>query len=131
MRQFWPPRRRDPLHPLRLGDFMSAEDAVTAKALSHLTSRNKSAEEPDPMVDPYHAANRTCRGCSTRFKVAICEQMWPTVEVKGIVPRAVSATPSMPFDDGGIEARKNLFLGAVEDRWTRRRWASRARRVDR
>lgn len=124
MRQFLAAKEEHPgcILFFRLGDFYELffEDAVvTAKALElTLTSRNKNAEEPIPMCGiPYHAASSYLqRMLDQGFKVAICEQMADPSKVKGIVPREVVrvVTPSMPFDDGGIEARKNLFLASIE-----------------
>lgn len=124
MRQFLAAKAAHPdcIIFFRLGDFYELffEDAVvTAKALElTLTSRNKSAEEPIPMCGvPYHAASGYVqRMLDQGFKVAICEQMADPSKVKGIVPREVVrvVTPAIPFDDGGLEARKNLFLCSFE-----------------
>jgi DNA mismatch repair protein MutS len=112
----------DALLFFRLGDFYELfyDDAVTAaRALDlTLTSRNKSAEDPIPMAGvPAHAASSYVqRLLDAGFKVAICEQMGDPSKVKGIVPREVVrvATPAIAYDDSGLDAKKNLFLAAVE-----------------
>ena len=112
----------DSLLFFRLGDFYEIffEDAViAAKALElTLTSRNKNAEEPIPMAGvPHHAVSGYVqRLLDQGFKVAICEQMADPSKVKGIVPREVVriVTPSIAYDDTSLDARKNLFLAAVE-----------------
>jgi DNA mismatch repair protein MutS len=112
----------DALLFFRMGDFYELffDDAVVAaKALElTLTSRNKGAEDPIPMAGvPHHAgAAYVQRLLDQGFKVAICEQMADPATVKGIVPREVVrvATPSIAYDDSAIDARKNLFLAAVD-----------------
>jgi DNA mismatch repair protein MutS len=112
----------DALLFFRLGDFYELfyDDAVTAaRALDlTLTSRNKTAEDPIPMAGvPAHAASSYVqRLLDAGFKVAICEQMADPSKVKGIVPREVVrvATPAIAYDDAGLDAKKNLFLAAVE-----------------
>ena len=112
----------DALLFFRLGDFYELffDDAVVAaKALElTLTSRNKNAEDPIPMAGvPAHAASGYVqRLLDLGHKVAICEQMADPSTVKGIVPREVVrvATPALAYDDAGLDARKNLFLVAVE-----------------
>ena len=112
----------DALLFFRMGDFYELffDDAVVAaKALElTLTSRNKGAEDPIPMAGvPHHAGpGYVQRLLDQGFKVAICEQMADPATVKGIVPREVVrvATPSIAYDDSAIDARKNLFLVAIE-----------------
>jgi len=112
----------DALLFFRMGDFYELffDDAVVAsKALDlTLTSRNKGAEDPIPMAGvPHHAgAAYVQRLLDQGFKVAICEQMADPSTVKGIVPREVVrvATPSIAYDDSAIDARKNLFLAALD-----------------
>jgi DNA mismatch repair protein MutS len=112
----------DALLFFRMGDFYELffDDAVVAsKALElTLTSRNKGAEDPIPMAGvPHHAgAAYVQRLLDQGFKVAICEQMADPSTVKGIVPREVVrvATPSIAYDDSAIDARKNLFLAALD-----------------
>ncbi len=124
MRQFLAAKAAHPdaIVFFRLGDFYEIffQDAVVAaKALDlTLTSRNKNAEEPIPMCGvPYHAASGYVQKLlDVGHKVAICEQMADPSKVKGIVPREVVrvVTPAITFDDAGLDARKNLFLAAVE-----------------
>jgi DNA mismatch repair protein MutS len=112
----------DALLFFRMGDFYELffDDAVVAaKALElTLTSRNKNADDPIAMCGvPHHAgAAYVQRLLDQGFKVAICEQMADPATVKGIVPREVVrvATPSIAYDDSAIDARKNLFLSAVD-----------------
>jgi len=112
----------DALLFFRMGDFYELffDDAVVAaKALElTLTSRNKGAEDPIAMAGvPHHAGPAYVqRLLDQGFKVAICEQMADPATVKGIVPREVVrvATPSIAYDDASIDARKNLFLAAIE-----------------
>src|SRR4029078_6823509 len=106
----------------RMGDFYELffDDAVVAaKALElTLTSRNKAAEDAIPMAGvPHHASSTYVqRLLDQGFKVAICEQMADPATVKGIVPREVVrvAPPSIAYDDTAVDAKKNLFLSAVE-----------------
>lgn len=106
----------------RLGDFyeMFGDDAlVCARALDlTLTSRNKGKPDEVPMAGvPHHAAHQyIARLLEAGHKVAICEQMADPATVKGIVPRAVVrvATPALAYDDTAIDAKKNLFLVAIE-----------------
>jgi len=112
----------DALLFFRMGDFYELffEDAVVAaKALElTLTSRNKGSPDAIPMAGvPHHAgAAYVQRLLDQGFKVAICEQMADPSTVKGIVPREVVrvATPSIAYDDSAVDARKNLFMLAVE-----------------
>jgi DNA mismatch repair protein MutS len=124
MRQYQAAKAQHPdaLLFFRLGDFYELffDDAVVAaRALDlTLTSRNKSAEDPIPMAGvPAHAASSYVqRLLDQGFKVAICEQMADPSKVKGIVPREVVrvATPAIAYDDAGLDAKKNLFLSAVD-----------------
>jgi DNA mismatch repair protein MutS len=112
----------DALLFFRMGDFYELffDDAVVAaKALElTLTSRNKGSPDAIPMAGvPHHAASQYVqRLLDQGFKVAICEQMADPATVKGIVPREVVrvATPSIAYDDSALDAKKNLFLSAVE-----------------
>lgn len=112
----------DALLFFRMGDFYELffDDAVVAaKALElTLTSRNKGSPDAIPMAGvPHHAATSYVqRLLDQGFKVAICEQMADPATVKGIVPRAVVrvATPALAYDDAAIDAKKNLFLVAIE-----------------
>ncbi len=112
----------DALLFFRMGDFYELffDDAVVAaRALElTLTSRNKGSPDAIPMAGvPHHASSSYVqRLLDQGFKVAICEQMADPSTVKGIVPRAVVrvATPSIAYDDSGIDAKKNLFLSAIE-----------------
>jgi DNA mismatch repair protein MutS len=112
----------DALLFFRMGDFYELffDDAVVAaKALDlTLTSRNKGSPDPIPMAGvPHHAgASYVQRLLDQGFKVAICEQMADPATVKGIVPREVVrvATPAIAYDDSAVDARKNLFMAALE-----------------
>ena len=112
----------DALLFFRMGDFYELffDDAiVAAKALDlTLTSRNKGSPDPIPMAGvPHHAgASYVQRLLDQGFKVAICEQMADPATVKGIVPREVVrvATPAIAYDDSAVDARKNLFMAAVD-----------------
>ncbi len=112
----------DALLFFRMGDFYELffNDAVVAATALDLTltSRNKGAEDPIPMAGvPHHAgAGYVQRLLDQGFKVAVCEQMADPATVKGIVPREVVrvATPSIAYDDAGLDARTNLFLVAVD-----------------
>jgi DNA mismatch repair protein MutS len=124
MRQFLAAKAAHPDAILffRLGDFYELffDDAVVAAKVLDLTltSRNKSAEEPIPMAGvPFHAAAGYVQKLLDHgHKVAICEQMADPSKVKGIVPREVVrvVTPSIAFDDAAIDAKKNLYLAALE-----------------
>ncbi len=112
---------QDALLFFRLGDFYELfyDDAVVAaKTLDlTLTSRNKGAEDEIPMAGvPYHAASSYIQKLLDRgFKVALCEQLADPSKVKGIVPRDVVrvVTPSIVFDEAGLDARENLYLVAL------------------
>ena len=112
----------DALLFFRMGDFYELffDDAVVAsKALElTLTSRNKGSPDAIPMAGvPHHAGSQYVqRLLDQGFKVAICEQMADPATVKGIVPREVVrvATPAIAYDDSGLDAKKNLFMAAVE-----------------
>ena len=112
----------DALLFFRMGDFYELfnEDAVVAsRALDlTLTARNKGAPDEIPMAGvPHHAASSYVqRLLEQGFKVAICEQMADPSKVKGIVPREVVrvVTPSIAYDDAGLDARENHYLVAVE-----------------
>ncbi|MDB5212247.1 MAG: mismatch repair protein MutS [Myxococcaceae bacterium] len=112
----------DALLFFRMGDFYELffDDAVVAaKALDlTLTSRNKGSPDPIPMAGvPHHAgAAYVQRLLDQGFKVAICEQMADPATVKGIVPREVVrvATPAIAYDDSAVDARKNLFMAALD-----------------
>ncbi len=112
----------DALLFFRMGDFYELffDDAViAAKALElTLTSRNKGSPDAIPMAGvPHHAgAAYVQRLLDQGYRVAICEQMADPATVKGIVPREVVriATPAIAYDDSAVDARKNLFLAAVE-----------------
>jgi len=112
----------DALLFFRMGDFYELffEDAViAAKALElTLTSRNKGSPDAIPMAGvPHHAgAAYVQRLLDLGHRVAICEQMADPATVKGIVPREVVrvATPAIAYDDSAVDAKKNLFLAAVE-----------------
>ena len=112
---------RDSLLFFRLGDFYELffEDAVLASRLLDLTltSRNRGAADEIPMAGvPYHAASSYIqRLLDQGHKVALCEQMADPSKVKGIVPREVVrvVTPSIVFDEAGLEARENLYLVAI------------------
>lgn len=126
MRQFFAAKAAypDAILFFRLGDFYELffDDAVVAAKICDLTltSRNKQAEQPIPMCGaPYHAASGYIQKLlDAGYKVAICEQMADPATVKGIVPREVVrvATPALAYDDAGLDAKKNLFLMAVEVR---------------
>jgi DNA mismatch repair protein MutS len=112
----------DALIFFRMGDFYELffDDAIVAsKALElTLTARNKGAPDEIPMAGvPHHAASAYIqRLVEQGFKVAICEQMADPSKVKGLVPREVVrvVTPSIAFDDAGLEAKENHYLVAVE-----------------
>ena len=112
----------DALLFFRMGDFYELfyEDAATvARTLElTLTSRNKNSDDEIPMAGvPHHAAsNYIQRLLDQGFKVAICEQMADPSTVKGIVPREVVrvVTPSISYDDSALDARKNMYLAAIE-----------------
>jgi DNA mismatch repair protein MutS len=124
MRQFLSAKiaHPDALLFFRMGDFYELfyEDAATAaRALElTLTSRNKNSEDEIPMAGvPHHAASGYIqRLLDQGFKVAICEQMADPSTVKGIVPREVVrvVTPAIAYDDAGLDARKNMYLAAIE-----------------
>ncbi len=111
----------DALLFFRLGDFYELfyDDAVVAARTLDLTltSRNKGAEDEIPMAGvPYHAASGYIqRLLEQGFKVALCEQLADPSKVKGIVPRDVVrvVTPSIAYDDAGLDARENLYLVAL------------------
>jgi DNA mismatch repair protein MutS len=124
MRQFLSAKiaHADALIFFRMGDFYELfyEDAaIAARALElTLTSRNKNSEDEIPMAGvPHHAASAYIQKLLDQgFKVAICEQMADPATVKGIVPREVVrvVSPAIAYDDAGLDARKNMYLAAIE-----------------
>ncbi|MDB4940497.1 MAG: mismatch repair protein MutS [Labilithrix sp.] len=124
MRQYLAAKKQypDALLFFRMGDFYELffDDAVVAAKVLELTltSRNKGAPDAIPMAGvPHHAATSYVqRLLDQGFKVAICEQMADPSTVKGIVPREVVrvATPAIAYDDTAVDAKKNLFMAAVE-----------------
>ncbi|MEO7110311.1 MAG: DNA mismatch repair protein MutS, partial [Polyangiaceae bacterium] len=124
MRQFLSAKiaHPDALLFFRMGDFYELfyEDAATAaRALElTLTSRNKNSDDEIPMAGvPHHAASGYIQKLLDQgFKVAICEQMADPSTVKGIVPREVVrvVSPAIAYDDSGLDARKNMYLAAIE-----------------
>src|ERR1700710_1470681 len=124
MRQYFAAKisHPDALLFFRMGDFYELfyEDAATAaRALElTLTSRNKNSDDEIPMAGvPHHAASGYIQKLLDQgFKVAICEQMADPSTVKGIVPREVVrvVTPAIAYDDSGLDARKNMYLAAIE-----------------
>lgn len=125
MRQFLTAKLAHPeaLLFFRMGDFYELfwEDAATAaRALDlTLTSRNKNSDDEIPMAGvPHHAVSSYIqRLLDQGFKVAICEQMADPSKVKGIVPREVVrvVTPAITYDDAALDARKNMYLAAIEN----------------
>ena len=105
----------------RLGDFyeMFFEDAVTAARLLGLTltSRNKQDPEPIPMCGvPWHQRDAyVARLLRLGHKVAICDQLEPAGQSRGLVPRGVTEilTPGSVVGDGFLDPTANNFLAAL------------------
>ncbi|MBW2215818.1 MAG: DNA mismatch repair protein MutS [Deltaproteobacteria bacterium] len=105
----------------RMGDFyeMFFDDARTASRVLGitLTSRGTYNGEKVPMCGfPHHASKSyITRLVDSGLKVAICEQTEDPKASKGIVKREVVRviTPGSIIDEGGVDAKSNLYMAAV------------------
>ncbi|GMO64122.1 MAG: DNA mismatch repair protein MutS [Endomicrobiia bacterium] len=115
MQQYWDIKSRYSNMVLffRLGDFyeMFSDDAIKVAPILEvvLTQRNGVSM----CGVPYHSANSYIRKLIAKgLKVAICEQLEVTGNVKGIVKRGVTKviTPGTVLEDVLLESKENNFL---------------------
>lgn len=105
----------------RLGDFyeMFFEDALTASRELDitLTGKNCGQEEKAPMCGvPYHAIESYLNKLVSKgYKVAICEQVEDSKQVKGIMKREISrvATPGTNLNVQALDESRNHFIMCV------------------
>jgi DNA mismatch repair protein MutS len=124
MRQYLAIKSRHPdaIVFYRMGDFyeMFLGDAELAAPLLDiaLTTRDKGKPDAVPMCGvPVHGADAYVkRLAELGHRVAICEQVEEAGKGRGLVERAVVevVTPGLVGDPGGIEARRELCLAALD-----------------
>ncbi len=110
-------KAQDAILFFRLGDFyeMFGEDAKEASQILEitLTSRNKNAENPEPMCGiPHHSAeNYIAKLIKVGKKVAIAEQV-SDPSLPGLTERSIVRiiTPGTTFLDTVLESKKSNYL---------------------
>jgi DNA mismatch repair protein MutS len=115
-------RHPDAIVFYRMGDFyeMFLRDAEIAAPLLDiaLTTRDKGKPDAVPMCGvPVHGADAYVkRLAELGHRVAICEQVEDAGKGRGLVERAVVevVTPGLVGDPGGIEARRELCVVALD-----------------
>ena len=125
MRQYWQikSQHRDKILFFRMGDFfeMFYEDAEKAAPVLNiaLTMRNKKASDHTKMCGvPHHSiTGPISKLLSNGFKVAICDQVEPTPQAKGLVKRAVTRilTPGMVYDPESLDQLSAHYLCAFDE----------------
>ncbi len=127
MRQYWQIKslHKDKILLFRMGDFfeMFYEDAERAAPILNiaLTVRNKKAkatEEIKMCGVPHHSiAGPVGKLLAEGFKVAICDQVEPVSQAKGLVKRAVTRilTPGMVYDPESLDRLSAHYLCAFDD----------------
>ena len=124
MRQYWQikSQHQDKILFFRMGDFfeMFHEDAEKASPVLNiaLTMRNKKASDQTKMCGvPHHSiAGPISKLLSHGFKVAICDQVEPTPQAKGLVKRAVTRilTPGMVYDPESLDRLSAHYICAFD-----------------
>ncbi|MDR1259763.1 MAG: DNA mismatch repair protein MutS [Endomicrobium sp.] len=117
MRQYWEIKTKysDMALFFRLGDFyeMFGDDAIKFSSILEVVLTKRTGV---PMCGvPYHSVNSYIRKLIKKgFRVAICEQLEASEDVKGIVKRGVTRviTPGMILEDTILDAKRNNFLMA-------------------
>ncbi len=125
MRQYWQIKspHKDKILLFRMGDFfeMFYEDAEKAAPILNiaLTVRNKKASDETKMCGvPHHSiAGPIGKLLAEGFKVAICDQVEPVSQAKGLVKRAVTRilTPGMVYDPESLDQLSANYLCAFDE----------------
>ena len=125
MRQYWQIKspHKDKILLFRMGDFfeMFHEDAEKAAPILNitLTVRNKKSSNETKMCGvPHHSiAGPIGKLLAAGLKVAICDQVEPVSQAKGLVKRAVTRvlTPGMVYDPESLDQLSAHYLCAFDD----------------
>lgn len=125
MRQYWQIKslHKDKILLFRMGDFfeMFHEDAERAAPILNitLTVRNKKSSDETKMCGvPHHSiAGPIGKLLTAGLKVAICDQVEPVSQAKGLVKRAVTRilTPGMVYDPESLDQLSAHYLCAFDD----------------
>jgi len=125
MQQYWKIKNfhKDKILLFRMGDFfeMFYEDAEKAAPILNiaLTVRNKKAEDQAKMCGvPHHSiSGPISKLLNAGLKVAICDQVEPVSQAKGLVKRAVTRvlTPGMVYDPESLDKLSAHYLCAFDD----------------
>ena len=125
MRQYWQIKslHKDKILLFRMGDFfeMFHEDAEKAAPVLNitLTMRNKRAADETKMcgVPHYSIAGPIGKLLAAGFKVAVCDQVEPAHQAKGLVKREVTRilTPGMVYDPSNLDQMTANYLCAFDD----------------
>ena len=125
MRQYWQVKSQhsDKIVLFRMGDFfeMFYEDAEKAAPVLNivLTSRNKKHSNSTKMCGvPHHSvAGAIGKLLNAGFKVAICDQVEPVSQAKGLVRREVTRilTPGMVYDPESLDQLSANYLCALDE----------------
>ena len=125
MRQYWQikSQHQDKILFFRMGDFfeMFHEDAQKAAPVLNiaLTMRNKKADDETKMCGvPHHSiAGPISKLLTAGFKVAICDQVEPSSQAKGLVKREVTRilTPGMVYDPESLDQLSANYLCAFDE----------------
>ncbi|MCP4416330.1 MAG: DNA mismatch repair protein MutS, partial [Chloroflexi bacterium] len=114
-------QHQDAIVFFRLGDFYETFDddaRLAAKELDLvLTSRPQGKNQRTPMAGvPHHAAEGyIARLIAKGYKVALCEQIGDSSQIKGLMPREVVRvfTAGTVIEPGMLDAGRNNYLTAV------------------
>ena len=125
MKQYWQIKslHKDKILLFRMGDFfeMFHEDAEKSRSCLDitLTMRNKKAADKTKMCGvPHHSiAGPIAKLLAAGFKVAVCDQMEPAHQAKGLVKREVTRvlTPGMVYDPSNLDQMTANYLCAFDD----------------
>ena len=125
MRQYWQIKspHKDKILLFRMGDFfeMFHEDAEKAAPILNitLTVRNKKSSDETKMCGvPHHSiAGPIGKLLAAGLKVAICDQVEPVSQAKGLVKRAVTRilTPGMVYDPESLDQLSAHYICAFDD----------------
>ena len=124
MRQYWQIKslHKDKILLFRMGDFfeMFHNDAEKAAPVLNitLTARNKKAADETKMCGvPHHSvAGPIGKLLAAGFKVAVCDQVEPAHQSKGLVKREVTRilTPGMVYDPSNLDQLTANYLCAFD-----------------
>ena len=125
MRQYWQIKslHKDKILLFRMGDFfeMFHGDAEIAAPIINitLTVRNKKSSDETKMCGvPHHSITGPIgKLLAAGFKVAICDQVEPVSQARGLVKRAVTRilTPGMVYDPESLDQLTAHYLCAFDD----------------